>query len=154
MAQVIGYAGGFGVGDTTDRTVFATTTPLPLGTVGQDAAGNEYRYVRAAAAIAANTALMPTSSATPFDQVAVTSGADLPCIGVNQTAFTAANQCGWILRRGVASVVTAGTVAVTTPQTTAAAGAFANAAAANVNNAVGFILLNTASPQTCYVDAL
>lgn len=158
MAQIVGYPSGYGVGDTSaaGHIVTTGTPPVPLGSVGYDKDGNEYRYIRSGAAIGANTACMVTSSATPFDQVVVTTGANLALAGVCTTgqAFAAANECGWIVKRGVATVATASAVAVTTPQTTAAAGAFADAAAANTNNAVGFILVNSATPQVVFVDAV
>lgn len=158
MAQIVGYPNGYGVGDTSaaGHVVTTGTPPVPLGSVGYDKDGNEYRYIRSGAAITANKACLVTSSATPFDQVVVTTAANQPLAGVCTTgqAFAAANECGWIVRRGTATVTTAGSVAVTTPQTTAAAGAFADSAAADTNNAVGFISVNSATPQVVFVFAV
>jgi len=158
MAQIVGYPGGYGVGDTSASGHVVTTgvPPVPLGSVGYDKDGNEYRYIRSGAAIGANTAVLATSSATPFDQCVVTTGANQPLAGICTTgaAFAAANECGWIVRRGTASATTAGAVAVTTPQTTAAAGALANSAAGDTNNAVAFISVNSANPQVVLVDAV
>lgn len=142
MAQVIGYPSGFGLGDTTARVNTASTPPVPLGTVGYDASGNEYRFVRFGGTAAAGTLLQITASATPFDAVVVTSGANQAIAGVN-TAASVANDCGWVVRNGVATGVTGGTLTAGTNKTTAAAGAAADAAAADINNAVGIMLINT-----------
>lgn len=150
MAQIVGYPGAVGIGDTTTRTNTTSTPPVPLGTVGYDAAGNEYRYIRAGGVIAINAWVGLATSVTPFDQNVVTSGANLQVAGVATAAF-AANDCGWVVRNGVASAITAGAVAVATNLTTAAAGAAASSAAGDLNNAVGYILVNSATPQSCYV---
>lgn len=154
MAQIVGYKGGYGVGDTSARTNTTGTPPETLGTVGYDKNGNEYRYIRAGGAIALAEAVMPTASATPFDACVVTSGANLALAGVCVDAAFAANDCGWIMRRGQASLKTAGAVAVNTPQTTGAAGVCANSAAGDTNNAVAFVSVNSASPQVCLIDGI
>lgn len=154
MAQIVGYPGAVGVGDTSTRTNTSSTPPVPLGTVGYDASGNEYRYVRAGGAIAVAEQVRITASATPFDAVVITGGNNLALAGVALGAAFATNDCGWIMRNGVTAMKTAGSVAVDTPQTTGASGTGANSAAADVGNAVAWTLVNSASPQTCYVVAI
>jgi hypothetical protein len=150
MAQVVGYPGGFGVGDTTNRTNTTGTPPVPLGTVGYDASGNEYRYVRFGGTAAAGTLIQPTASATPFDAVVVTSAANQHIVGVNPAAAVI-NDCGWVVRNGVATGVSGGTLTAGTNKTTAAAGAAGDSAAADTNDTVGVMLVATG---TMYVKGL
>ena len=150
MAQITGYPSGFGLGDTSARVNTTGAPPVPLGTVGYDSSGNEYRFVRAGGTINAAEQVRVTASATPFDAVVVTGGNNLALAGVATAGFVA-NDCGWIMRNGVTAMKTAGAVAVDTPQTTGAAGVGANAAAADTGNAVAWTLVNSASPQTCLV---
>lgn len=140
MAQITGYPGAVGVGDTTARVNTTGAPPVPLGSVGYDVNGNEYRYVRAGGVITAGQLVQVTQSATPFDAVVVTSGANQQIAGVADAAF-AANDCGWLVRNGAAAGVTGGTLTAGTNKTTAAAGAAADAAAGDLNNAVGYMLL-------------
>lgn len=148
MAQIVGYPGAFGDGDSTHRTNTTGNPPVPLGTVGYDSAGNEYRFVRAGGTITAGQAVQVTQSTTPFDQVVVTSGANQFLAGAADAAF-AANDCGFVVRNGVVAGVTGGTLTAGTPKTTAAAGALADAAAADINNAVAVMLV--AASSTAYI---
>lgn len=141
MAQIIGYAAAFGVGDTSTRTNTTGQPPVPLGTVGYDASGNEWRYVRAGGTAAVGTLLQVTQSATPFDAVVVTSGNNQMVAGCVQGAAFAANDCGWVCRGGVVTGITGGTLTAGTNKTTGAAGAAADAAAADVGNSIGVMLV-------------
>lgn len=141
MAQIVGYPGGFGVGDTSTRTNTTSTPPVPLGTVGYDSSGNEWRYIRAGGAAGIGTLMQVTASATPFDVVVVTSGANQAVVGVVQGVAFATNDCGWVMRNGVASGITGGTLTAGTNKTTAAAGAAGDSAAADTNNAIGQMLV-------------
>lgn len=152
MAQIVSYPGGYGVGDTELRVNTTGNPPVSLGEVGYDANGIEYRYVRAGGAAAAGTLLQVTASVTPFDAVVVTSGANQQIVGaVGATAF-ATNDCGWVIRNGPAAGITGGTLTAGTNKTTAAAGAAADAAAADVNDTVGVMLV--AASGTMYVKGL
>jgi len=141
MAQIIGFPGGFGIGDTTARTNTTGQPPVPLGTVGYDAAGIEYRYVRAGGAVGAGTLVQITQSATPFDAVVVTSGANQQIAGAASAAF-ANNDCGWLVRNGPCAGITGGTLTAGTNKTTAAAGAAGDSAAADTNDTVGYMLVS------------
>lgn len=151
MAQIIGYPGAYAVGDTSQRD---TVQKLPLGSVGYDADGKEYRYVRAGAAIAANDAVRFQGSALGFDDVRPTSAVQQSVVGVALAAF-ASGDYGWVLRRGVGSVKTTGAVAVgTTLATGATAGTLAAAAATDVNDVGATVLVNSASPQVCFIQGV
>lgn len=111
-----GYAGAYGVADSTSRSL--TASPLPLGTVGEDAAGNEYTLVRAGAAIALND---PVRLNAGLGDVRAVSAAQQNCIGVADTAF-ASLAYGWLLTRGnVVARVVAGTAINSTLATGAVA---------------------------------
>lgn len=153
MAQIIGYPGGFGVGDTTTRTNTTGTPPVPLGTVGYDNQGFEYRYIRAGGVIAVGNLVQLTASATPFDAAVVTSAANQQIIGVATAAFVA-NDCGWVMRNGPFLTTTTGATTVGTNKTTAAAGATNDTAAADTNNAIGYVLVNTATPTLTWITGV
>jgi hypothetical protein len=132
-------------------TQTSTTKKFRLGTVKSDVSGNEFRYVKAGAAITANQMVKANGSALAFDDVRPAS-AGSGCLGVAQVAI-ASGSYGWILKNGVGSVTTAGSVAVGTVLTTGASGAAAAAAATDLSNAYATVMVNSATPQVCMVNA-
>ena len=132
-------------------TETSTTQKFRLGITRKAVNGNEYRYVKAGGSITVNTMCKTNGSAAGFDDVRAGS-AGSGCVGVAPVAI-ASGSYGWLLKNGVGSVVTAGSVAVGTVLTTGAAGAAAAAAATDLNNAYATVLVNSATPQTCLVNA-
>lgn len=132
-------------------TQTSTTKKFRLGTLKKDVAGNEYRYIKAGAAITVNQMVKANGSAAGFDDVRA-AGAGSNCVGVAQVAI-ASGSYGWVLRNGVGSVVTAGSVAAGTVLTTGASGAAASAAATDLSNAYATVLVSSATPQVCLIDA-
>lgn len=131
----------------------STTALANVGFRTQDDIGNEYVYVKAGAAIAANAAVRFQGSALGYDDVRETSAVNQPVIGVATAAF-ANGEYGFILVRGIASVKTSGAVAVNVAlSSSAVAGQLAAYAAADITAPVVSVLVNSASPQVCNVSA-
>jgi hypothetical protein len=140
MANLTGPMQVFPV-DSTDRS---TTAKLPLGTVARDAAGNEYTYVRAGAAIAAADAVRFGGSATGFDDIRPTSAAAQYVVGAAAgTAFDSLAY-GFILTKGVATVkVVVATAAGSVLVTNGTAGTLALATATELAGSRGATALVT-----------
>ena len=83
-----------------DSTSRHATEVMPLGTLGYDEDGNEYRFVKAGAAIAANDAVKLNGSALGYDDVRVTTNDDEVLFGVATAAFDS-GAYGFVLTRGV-----------------------------------------------------
>lgn len=135
-----GIAGGW---PQTDSTTRSTTQLYPYGTLARDANGNEYTYIKAGAAIAINSAVMPNSD---LSDCRITSGVNVGLLGVADAAFANGDN-GFILSRGTVSVVTGGAIAVNTLLAPAAGGALAGAAATDLTNKPAVVLVNSATPQ-------
>lgn len=150
MAQLTG-PNGYSVGDSEQRD---TVQKEILGQFGLDKSGNQYRYVKAGAVIAVNSAVRFNGSALGFDDVRATSATQQTIIGVALTAF-ALNEFGWVLTRGVGSVLTSGALAAGVGlASSAVAGQLAASAAVDTNGMGGTVLVNSASPQVSYIHAL
>lgn len=100
-----GIAGGSPIEDSTRRS---TTTLYPLGTLARDAAGNEYTYVKAGAAIAVNE---PVRLNAGLGDVRATSAAQQAVLGVADAAFANADN-GFILSRGSVTCKVVGGTAI------------------------------------------
>lgn len=128
-----------------------TVAEAQLGSKAWDALGNEYTYIKAGAAIAVNDALRFNGSALGYDDVRPTGAVAQPVIGVATAAFNA-NECGYVMTDGVASVKTSGVVAVNTQLVSSAvAGQLAAYAGTDITTAIVTVLVNSASPQVCKV---
>jgi hypothetical protein len=132
----------------------STTQEAQLGAKAYDALGNEYRYVKAGAAIAATDAVRFQGSALGYDDVRSTSAAAQPVIGVATAAF-AGSDYGFVLVNGIVSVKTSGAVAVNTALVSSGtAGTLAAYANTDVTAPVVTVLVNSASPQVVKVAGL
>lgn len=151
MAQLTGSYNAYDVGDTEIRT---TTQKAPLGAVAVDGLGNEYRYIKAGGVIPVNAACRLTGSALGWDNVVVTSAVNQPVAGINGATAFALNEFGWIMRHGVVSALTTGALAANVSLTSAAAGVLGAATAADLGDASGLVLVNSASPQLIIVTGI
>lgn len=101
-----GYAGAYAAAESSNRSL--TASPLALGTIGKDAAGNEYTLVRAGAIIAASE---PVRFNIGLGDVRAASAAQQLIAGVAVEAF-ASLAYGWILSRGSAVCKVVGATAI------------------------------------------
>lgn len=148
MAQLSQLQGALHVGNSEDRH---TTQKEQLGALAYDVIGNEYRYIKAGEALGANDAVDFNGSALGFDDVRKATDVDRSIVGVALTAF-ASGEYGWVLRRGVGSVKTTGSVAVKTVLAASATdGTLATKADTDNGDAAAIVLVNSASPQVCYI---
>lgn len=98
MANFTGLPTGMPV----DSTARSAAAELPLGTKAYDSLGNEYRYVKATAAITAKHACKFTGSALGWDDVvATTAAASEFVVGVATAAFATTAPYGFIQTGGV-----------------------------------------------------
>lgn len=118
MPNLTGPASGFA----TDSDGRSSTAKHALGTIAYDASGNKYRYVKAGATIAINSAVKCNGSALGFDDVRPTAAAGDVCIGSATAAF-ATGDYGFIQVEGLATVkVVVSTAVGSALVTTATAG--------------------------------
>lgn len=82
-----------------DATVRTTEALLPIGSVAFDSEGNEFRYVKAGAAISARQAVRLNGSTLGYDDVRPTSAAQQGVLGVATAAF-ASGDYGFVQTRG------------------------------------------------------
>jgi len=151
MAQLTGLGGAYEAGNSEDRT---TTAKAQLGALAYDKLGNEYRYVKAGAAIAAGDAVRFQGSALGFDDVRPTSATLQTVVGVALTAF-ASGEFGFVLRRGIGSVKTTGSVAANIGlASSGTAGTLATTAATDTADLAATVLVSAASPQVCYIQGI
>jgi hypothetical protein len=109
----------------------STTAETELGSKQEDNIGNEYRYIKAGAAIAQYDAVRLSGSALGFDDVRPTSAINQVVIGAATAAF-ASGDYGYILTKGVATVKTVvSTAAGSQLVSNGTAGTLAIAVAAN-----------------------
>lgn len=112
----------------------STTALAGLGSKSFDELGNEYTYVKAGAAIAANDAVRMNGSALGWDDVRPTSAAGQQVYGAATAAF-ASGDYGYVLTRGVATVkVVVATAAGSPLMTNATAGTLVIADATAIAN--------------------
>lgn len=131
--------------DSTDRS---TTPKCPLGTRAWDAAGNEYVYVKAGSNISALQAVEFAGSALGFDDVDPTSAADRYVLGAaNGTAFTA-GEYGFILTRGVTTVLATDAIAAGAPVASSATAGLLAAAGTSSLAYRGVVLVTNANADT------
>ena len=126
------------VGNDTTRS---TTALNPLGFTAYDSLGNEYTYIKAGATIAVNDAVRFQGSALGFDDVRPTSAINQIVLGAATAAF-AANEYGFVLSKGVATVKVVNATAALSPLVTnATAGtlALADATAFGLRPAVALV---------------
>lgn len=103
MAQLVGYPGGYGGGNTTD---IDTVQKNPLRTRGFDASGNEYIYLSGVASTVAGDLVT-------YDELGVTARSGAGAIGpaaVAQAA-TVASTFGWYCIFGLTTINTGAAVA-------------------------------------------
>lgn len=131
--------------DSADRS---TTAKCPLGTRAWDASGNEYVYVKAGSAIGALQAVEFAGSALGFDDVDPTSAADRYVLGAaNGTAFDAGDY-GFILTRGVTTVLATDAIAAGAPVASSATAGLLAAAGATSLAYRGVVLVTNANADT------
>jgi hypothetical protein len=132
----------------------STTALASLGSKALDESGNEYRYIKAGAAIAATDAVRFQGSALGYDDVRPISAVAQPVIGIATAAF-ASGDYGYVLVNGVGSVKTAGAIAANVALVSSAvAGTLAAYAAADITAPVVTVLVNSATPQVCKIAGL
>lgn len=134
MANLTGIPSGFACDDVTRVYDPKTNTPKqvhPIGTLAYDQFGNEYRYIKAGAAIAQFNAVK-ASGATGFSSVIPTAAAGDVVLGVATAAFLS-GEFGFILSRGQVTCMVVNATAAGSPLVTGAtAGTLALATATDL----------------------
>lgn len=132
----------------------STTALASLGSKAYDESGNEYRYIKAGASIAAGDALRFQGSTLGYDDVRPTSAVAQPIIGIATAAFNS-GEYGYVLTNGIGSMKTTGTVAANVQLVSnATAGTGAAYANTDITAPVVTVLVSSASPQIVKIAGL